>query len=91
MIRPEHLDLVDAKVMLAIALYRRDHGEGPAWYLIAKAAGWEQSHELPERLARLRNSGLVWFTRERRSIRLQPGALELALARLPGGEVVVAS
>ena len=82
MIRAEHLDPVDARVLVAIALHRREHGEGPAWHVIAKAAGWEQSHELPERLHRLRNSGLVAFTAERRSIRLRPGALELALERL---------
>ena len=82
MIRAEHLDLVDARVLVAIALYRREHGHGPAWHLIAKAAGWKQNGELPERLGRLRNSGLVWYTREPRSIRLQPGVLELALERL---------
>lgn len=82
MIRAEHLESVDARVLVAIALYWREHGEGPAWAVIGKAAGWEPYRELPERLWRLRNSGLVWFSPEPRSIRLQQGALELALACL---------
>jgi len=84
MIRAEHLDVVDARVLVAIALYRREHGHGPAWHLIAKAARWEERRELPERLGRLRNSGLVSYSREPRSIRLRDGALELALERLNG-------
>jgi len=84
MIRAEHLDVVDARVLVAIALYHREYGHGPAWHLIAKAAGWEERHELPDRLGRLRNSGLVWFSREPRSIRLRGDALGLALERLNG-------
>jgi RIO-like serine/threonine protein kinase len=82
MMRAEHLELVDARVLVAIALYRREHGEGPAWHVIAKAAGWRQPHELEDRLSRLRNTGLVRYTPEPRSIRLRDGALELALERL---------
>lgn len=82
MIRAEHLDVVDARVIVAIALYRREHRHGPAWHLIAKAAGWEERRELPDRLGRLRNSGLVWFSTEPRSIKLRERALELALERL---------
>jgi hypothetical protein len=84
--RAEHLDVVDARVLVAIALYRHDHGHGPAWHLIAKAARWGEPRELTERLARLRNTGLVWYTSEPRSIRLRDGALELALERLRRGE-----
>ena len=73
--RPEHLDVVDARVLVAIALYRRDHGHGPPWHLIAKAAQWEERRELPDRLGRLRNSGLVWYSREPRSIKLRERAL----------------
>lgn len=82
MISAERLDLVDARVLVAIALYRREHGHGPAWHLIAKAAGWQQRHEVTERLWRLRNSRLVWFDEAPRSIRLRDGALELAVERL---------
>jgi hypothetical protein len=82
MMRAEHLDVVDARVLVAIALYRREYGHGPAWYLIAKAAGWNEGRELPERLGRLRNSGLVWYSTKPRSIRLHPGVLEIALERL---------
>ena len=82
MIRAEHLDLVDARVLVAIATYRRRARRGAGWHLIAKAAGWHESGEARERLWRLRNTGLVWFSSERRSIRLQRGALELALERL---------
>lgn len=81
-IRAAHLDLVDARVLVAIALHWRDHDEGPAWHVLARAAGWREPVEVSERLWRLRNSRLVLFTSERRSIRLQAGALALALERL---------
>ncbi|MGH2997819.1 MAG: hypothetical protein ACRDNM_00825 [Gaiellaceae bacterium] len=80
--RAAHLDPVDARVLVAIALHWRDHDEGPAWHVLARASGWREPIEVCERLWRLRNSSLVSFTSERRSIRLQPGALALALERL---------
>jgi RIO-like serine/threonine protein kinase len=75
------LDPTEARVLVAISLYRREHGEGPPWKLIAKAAGWSED-ELGERLRRLRKARLVWFTTERGSIRVKSRGLEQALAQL---------
>lgn len=51
------------RVLVAIALYRRGHGQGPPWHLLRQSLGIEQS-ELNTRLHSLRRQGLVTFTWE---------------------------
>ena len=80
--RVEDLDPVDAAVIVAIWRFRFEHGEGPAWFLVGRWAGWELRREMPERLHRLRNSGLVSFSTEPRSITVPRSAVELAVQRL---------
>lgn len=83
-VRAEHLSALEARVLVGIATHRAKHGEGPAWHLIGKAAGWNEHRELPETLWRFKRAGLVSFTREPRSIRVPRAAVALALERLRG-------
>jgi len=77
------VDSTEARALVAIALYHREHGEGPPWRLIAKATGWSDD-ELHERMWRFRKARLVWFTTDRGSVRVKSRGLELALAQLEG-------
>ena len=75
------LDAVEARALVAIALYRREHGEGPPWRLIAKVTGWSEA-ELGVRMRRLRKARFIWFSLEPGSVRVKSWGLKLALGQL---------
>jgi hypothetical protein len=80
--RAQDLDAVDAKVLVFAWRHRHELGRGPSWHMVAKLAGWREDGELQERMHRLRNSNLVTFTKEPRSLTVSVAVARLAVERL---------
>jgi Mn-dependent DtxR family transcriptional regulator len=68
------------RLLLAILLYRRQHGRSPLWSELRNALKLGY-YEVPELVWELRRNGLVTFTKKTRSIRVTPAGLRAALRK----------
>ena len=79
--QPPRVPPLEAKALVLVGAHVVKHGQPPLWSEIGRALGlirWETQ----ELLWGLRNNKLVWFSEEPRSLRLRPGAAEIALRSL---------
>ena len=72
------LPVAARRLLLAVELYRRQHGRGPTWSELRRACKTGY-YGTPELCWALRRNGLVLFTREARSIRVTAAGLRAAL------------
>jgi hypothetical protein len=68
--------------LIAVELYRRQHGRGPVWFEMRRALGLDW-YEMTQVAWELRRNGLLYFSQETRSIRTTPAGLRAALERRP--------
>jgi hypothetical protein len=68
------------RLLIAVELYRREHGRSPIWWELRTALGLSHD-EMTELAWALRRNGLIIFTRETRSLRVTPAGLRAALGK----------
>jgi DNA-binding IclR family transcriptional regulator len=79
--RPTTVSLVEAKALVLIGALQAKYGQPPLWSEIGRTLRLRRS-ELENMMWKLRHLGFVTFTTEPRSLRLRPGAAEIALRSL---------